>query len=740
MAGFFSDPVVETVDDLTRILALPARPPVDCERDPITKLYPPKTQALITLMTEKYGRGPRLSCACRERVVVKMTDGKIAISRVLPENAPSSVVAPPIVTTVEAFVADNRTCAAEEEAARRVAEMQPGSEITLSSADGDSHVCIKELNAQQAWFLYEFAQVGGALGHAQVGSGKSLSLLLAPLVFPDCKLAVLLIEPNQRQHYASQYLRLREHFRVTSIVFDDRPGYTIGGTPPLHLIAYSTVGHHHHPEVLDNKNPDMILADEAHRLAGKNNSTTRGRVRRYIAKKIRERELDILAGKPVLGRAVRFVPMSGTLEDKSIEDTQPLAAHALGTGSPLPLDAAESLAWSAVFDPSKRPDRTSSTARALRKAFGSAAFDEMSIISYIVGGPEEEIRRGFQKRRAETLGVITARAPDVGAALYFEEREAPPIPETVKAALKMVREDSLRPDGDLIVEQSMIRQVIKEVASGFHYYWAFTKTPCHCVAGGEPKSCDGCKLIREWFDRRKIYGKELRDRLLRAESHLDSPKLCMNAAIRAMEDTSHPAGTDAYCCTCRERWPCGKKTHLPAWVSRNWAQWGEIRNKVPHEKRVRWLDEYLARDAADYAIENRSVIWYLSDALGRKVAQLAQLPCHGGGKNEEALIRAETGKRSVILTLHAWGKGLDGLQHKFSDQLLMEIPSSNKRFEQMLGRLHREGQKADVVTTKAYLHVPELKDSFRRAIAHAEFNQDMSNGIPKLLLMDVAKI
>jgi superfamily II DNA or RNA helicase len=126
------------------------------------------------------------------------------------------------------------------------------------------------------------------------------------------------------------------------------------------------------------------------------------------------------------------------------------------------------------------------------------------------------------------------------------------------------------------------------------------------------------------------------------------------------------------------------------------------------------------------------MVFALKQIITQKVAQLAKLPCHGGGPDSEAVIRAETGKRSIIASLKSHGKGLDGLQLKFFKQLFPEIPSSNRVMEQVLGRLVRRGQKSDEVLSWYYDHVLEFRESMRRVKARAEFNQSMQN--PALIL------
>lgn len=750
------------VDDLDRILSLPRRPPLDLSFDPVTKRHKPDVQALIEVMTARLGRGRRISCGCRPRVIQARDGGTLVITRVLPEEVIEKFgPEAPVVTTVKAFVADNQANDDEIAIAERVSRLKAGERLDVEACDGgEGHFCFDTLNAFQAWALYEIPKEGGGIGFSAVGSGKSGFFLLFPIALGDeCETAALLIEPNQRVHYRSQYVRIREHFRVPSLIPEDGGRtYMVPGAPPLHLVAYSKLGNPKHPEGLDILNPNVVLPDEAHRLTGKSQSTTRKRVKRLIAKRIKEREEMMARGLPVRRRAVYFVPMSGTLEDKSIEDTQPVSAFALGTNSPLPLDEAEAAAWSLCIDPIKSGNDTKSkTAKRLQRAFTGKVFQAVEIEDLLDDeGPTNEIRKGFCARRMETPGVITASATDVTTSISFKRRDAPAMPEIVKEALRMVREEGLRPDGEPIVGDedesmaAMIKAVARQVASGHFNFWAYPKIPCTC-AGREPR-CEGCKKIDWWFEFRKRYFAESRKILLESLPHLDSPKLCKNAAIRAQEDTSHPTGVDIYCVKCREPWPCYKleSDHLPAWRANTFKEWHEIEDKVPHEKRVRWIGDktpeaedpathpgyFLARDTTKWALENTGVIWVQTIAYGEKIAQLAKIPYYGGGPNNETMIRAENGKRSIILALKAWGKGLDSLQLKFYRQLFPEFFSGNRVGEQVLGRLARRGQKKDTVLSEYYAHVQEIRDAIRTVRRLAEFNQAMSGNKALILAAD----
>lgn len=704
--------------DLERILSLPRRPVVICERDPVTGLYPPATQALMEIVTASFTRGARVSCACRPRRITRLSDGAVVISRVLPSQIAQE---PPRVVQLRDFLSDNRTNAIESATAVQVASLKVGESIDLPAADGEDSVgykCIVSLNPAQSWFLHEAPQSGGIAGLLGVGSGKTYAFLLAPLVFPDGGKAALCIEPKQRQHYRKHYLRLREHFRVSTIVFDNDEYFTVPGTVPVHLVSYSVLSLTKNSDLLDRLDPDILMLDECHRACG--DSAINRRIKRFCTEKIHRRERDLAEGRPVRARAIRLLAASGTFENKRVQDTQMLCAYSLGTGSPLPLDPDEAVLWSAVMDPSRRNDRESDTARALYSAFGGGLPTAMDAFAdQLVTKPEKAVREGFCRRRMETVGVISASASSVNAAIYFSERKLK-IPRAVQDALRIVRDEHRRPDGDELVDRMQQVTCARVVGSGFFNYWAFPKHPCSCPPD-RVRRCERCLLIDRWFARRKAYKKELRAQLLLGELNLDTEKLCEEAAARFWQEPPY-------------------KGKLPKWACETWPAWKEVEDAVEHVERVEWIDDYVARDAAEWAQNNRGIVWFRSTPLGRKISELSGLPYFNGGPGCEQRLSAEKGDRSVILSIKALGSSTDGLQHKFSEQLIVEPPASNggnEGMEQLLGRLHRDGQAADIVKTYGNFHILEFKDALRQVIVEAEFNYEMTKTKQRILLSDL---
>lgn len=729
-------------DDLERITQLARRAVVDCERDQKTRAWSPEARALVDVVTQRFTRGPRLSCACADRRVVLIGRGVVRIFR---EGHPDEVPPLPLDLSVDDFCADN---AHDTEAVRAVRDLRPGlvstSEVRLP---GLGHSCITKFNPVQAWALRELREVRGILGSISIGGGKTLIGIMAPLAVP-CRLAVLLAKPDQRLHYRLAYLRLREHFHVPSIVFDkvempndDRPlRGIVPGAPVLRFVPYSLLSRPESTDYLIRLKPDMIIADEAHCLSAAPSAKRQGSARTG-------RFLDFIKSRD----DVIFCAWSGSLINKSLLDVTHLAAYALGLGSPYPIVSDEAVAWSGVLDPSREPDRDSDTAEALRATFGGRrhVYNAPSLESFA------DVRSNLQRRVIETPGVISTRSSSVGCSINIYERKVSNIPQSVLDALDKVR-DWKRPDDEELVEETDRARCSREVGAGFFYRFEYPR--------GEP-----LELRERWFAARKFWNKETREKLFAPVVHMDSPLLCWNAAARYYRGRDGASGTCTKCesagtvlhticrgsgtlsggdCTCDAgKIACSKcggdgdigiyRGPLPTWNAASWPEWSAICDLVEPASKPVWIDDYLAQDAARWAKEHLGIVWCATTAFGRRVAEILGVPYHSGGPNAEAAILAEKGNRSIIASIRAHGEGRDGLQHKFREQLVAEIPASGKTWEQLLGRLAREGQRADEIDTWIFLHIEENKDALRKAISYAEFDQEMSANQQLLLAADV---
>lgn len=545
--------------------------------------------------------------------------------------------------------------------------------------------CITELLPTQAWALHEIGITGGLLGPIGVGHGKTILDLLAPLAVRGCKLAVLLVPPGLVKQLIHDYELVGQHFRMPSLVVHGKDwSNIIPGSPVLHVYPYSRLSRPESTVFLESLKPDLIIADEAHKLRHGETATT-SRVIRYFQ------------AHP----ETRFCAWSGSITDASIKDYWHLSLLALRRGSPLPTSRPVVEDWARAVD-------------AVEWAAPMGALEQLCDDS-----GEDDVRSAFHRRLVQTKGVVATTSASISTELEILERVPTDVPFAIMSALDSVRETWCRPDGEEFVEQLEVAACLRQIACGFYYRWKFPN--------GEPE-----ELIDRWRATRKEWHRELRDTLkkLRASAdptaaeHLDSPKLLKNAAQRYHGDRAPEKG-------------------LPAWQSEWWPRWRDVEQLVKPETETVRLDPYLVEDAAAWAHEQRGIVWYDSRAFGVWLAEVARLPMIAGGPTCETgrcgicpdcRLKTERGDRSIILSIKAHGTGRNGLQFLYDDQLIAQPPSSSMAWEQLLGRLHRIGQKADIVRARFYRHTEELESYVDAAVRKATYVQGTIGSAQKLRL------
>lgn len=529
--------------------------------------------------------------------------------------------------------------------------------------------CITRLRLAQAWALYEISVKNGLVGAIGVGHGKTLIDLLAALAFSNCQTAVLLVPPNLVGQLASDYELIANHWKLPSIMgHGSRPwAHIVEGAPVLHVFPYSQLSNKKATIFLETLNPDVMLADEVHLL-------------RHADAVRTSRVLRFFAGHA----ACRFAGWSGSITDSSIQDYAHLSALALREDSPLPLDPNIVEDWARAIDPSENP----APAGAL----------------LAICAPGEHIHRGFHRRLVETMGVVATSEPSVNCALVITERKAPPVPPAVKDALAALRSDNVRPDGEELLDALSISACALELACGFFYRWRFP-----LVHGKAQRR----EVIEEWLAARKAWRQEIRWELKRPKPYLDSPDLLAIAASRYYGDRPNPKNE-------------------PTWGSTTWPRWRAAKGTVHYESETVRLDPFLAQDAAEWALTHRGVVWYQKKAFGAWVSELSGCRLHGGGTDAGAKLvggdsesgksyRGEDGSQSVICSIKAHGTGRDKLQFIFHDQLVANPSSSATNWEQLLGRLHRTGQRAPEVKAEFYCHTLEMRSQMETALRRADY-------------------
>ncbi len=602
-------PAVSMSDDLRRVLNLPRRA---LELDGTER-----SQAIIDMITERYGRGPDYKCRC--------------------------------------------------------AEIDPD----RHRDDG----CFTTPRLVQALALREIGICGGLFAPIGVGHGKTFLDLLAPLAFQQVGIhrSALLIPASLIGQLANDYEYIGQHFKMPQIIFHginynntlqkmDPKVPLERGAPEVHVVKYSILSRPESTDWLEKHlKPQAFIADECHRLRDVKRAGA-GRVDRYM-----EDHPD-----------TKFAGWSGSMTSKSLEDYDHIAGWALRGGSPLPREKDVTKDWCRALNPGDDPA------------------DPGPLLQFC--NSDETLMNGFRRRICETIGVVTTSAPSVDCELRITERPAPPLPDSVNDALRMVRgqkpgqDGPQRPDGEELVDSLAINRVAVQVACGFYYKWIYPK--CEF-----PRDND---LVTVWLEMRALFRREVRAKLKNPEEHLDSPRLILNAAERFHGLRPKTKG-------------------LPEWNSKYLLNWLRVKNTVYYEKQTVRIDKFLAQDTANWAHEQPGVVWYDQGAFGEWVAELSGFPIFGGGKAAKLAllgdakkgIVGEDGSRSVILSIDALGTGTNGLQRKFARAHLANPMASPDGWEQTLGRLHRIGQKAAGVDNFFYRHTPELKKLVDNALRAA---------------------
>lgn len=579
----------------------------------------------------------------------------------------------------------------------------PAGQCRCAQINPDRHAaegCITRLRLLQAIALRELGIVGGLLGPIGVGHGKTLIDLLAPFAFsthaeahgmphgPNI-LCVLLVPPGLVKQLADDYDYVGQHFHMPTMVVQGAPHLDRAGdpgAPKLQVMPYSRICRGEATSWLNQVQPHAIIADECHKLRDLKTATT-ARVRRFMDEH----------------PWCRFAGWSGSMTARSIRDYAHLSDWALRNGSPLPRDMEAADDWARTIDPSDRPADPGPLLEGL--------------IATGCCGPGDTLYKGFHKRLTETIGVVSSTAPAVDCELELKEREAPRVPPHVQDLIDQAL-DFVRPDGEEFATALQAVECACQLACGFHYRWIFPHNEF-------PRDND---LVYDWLEKRKRYHKELRYKLKDPTEHLDSPQLCEYAAQRALGLRPKHKG-------------------LPEWASKEYLAWYEVKPKVKPESDPVRVDDYLVRNALDWAINHHGVIWYQHAAVGEWLHEMAahngyDIPIFGGGKDAKLAllgdsqrgIKGENGSRSVICSIKAHGTGTNGLQFNFWEQLFLSNPGASDAWEQTLGRLHRAGQRAPKVTAAFYMHTREMRKHVLSALRSAMYVEGTMGAVQKLRL------
>lgn len=515
----------------------------------------------------------------------------------------------------------------------------------------------------QALALYEIGKYGGLFGPIRVGGGKTLLSLLAPFVL-GAKRPVLLLPAALKEKTESERLRLAKHWRVAR---------------NLRLISYEELGRESKALELSFYRPDLIIADEAHRLKNRKAGVTR-RVVRYM----RENPVTKKAWEPEA--APKFVAISGTmLKGGTIKAFAHILRWTHKQGAPVPMNDTDLDEWADALDEGANPFNRTRPGALLRM---------VSEEDRVQGDELRTARKAFHRRLVETPGVVSTAGDQVACSLYIRG-ETYECNDTTDDNFTTLRTKWETPDGWPLSMAAEVWRVARELALGFHGVW-------------DPRP------PQDWMNARKNWAAFVRETLSHSRT-LDTELQVANACIRGdLPDDEYRAWTDikeTFRIQPKDVWhDDGALLEAEAWI-----------RKGPG---IVWVAHSFFGDE----LERRTGVPYFREkGLDKKGNSLQSMADQiTAGRLKAGPIIASAFACSTGFNLQPWSRSL-----------LTSCLSEAGTLEQLIGRTHRDGQTADTVEVDILIGCIENAESWEKARAEARMNADTMGDTQKILMGDV---
>lgn len=515
----------------------------------------------------------------------------------------------------------------------------------------------------QAQALYEISLFGSLVAPLQVSKGKTLIALMAPVVAAGAaglgvvERPMMVLPANLIEKTEAEARMYAHHFRICR---------------KIELVSYSILSRKNGRDILAERRPDMIIADEAHHLKN---------LKAGVTKKV-DWYLTANAGR------VRYVDLTGTAWTNSIKEIAHRVRWALGLQrAPLPSTPTELLEWAEKIDEEGEgldEERAGALMRFVERGDWATIHD--------VGGKElacdlrTALRRGFSRRFFETPGIVGSRGEnDVGASLQFRLLQLHP-PKVVQDALKKLEEDWETPDGFAFTEGLMRAEFGRTIALGFY----LRRDPWP---------------PRVWIDARRRYAASVRY-LVKNRAGLDTPQMACDAVkLRGMY-------REVEFETLR-----GEEIQ----IGEAFDVWDKIKPTFVYRTEPTWLSTH-ALDAIEAWLSDDApgIVWCEDVALAEETARRFNLPLYatqGRERRTGAPIGNEKGDRSIVCSVSS---NLEGRNlQMFSRGLITNLPPNAGRVEQTVARWHRRGIKFDVAECDIFMGSVWHREALERIFAQA---------------------
>lgn len=382
------------------------------------------------------------------------------------------------------------------------------------------------------------------------------------------------------------------------------------------------------------------------------------------------------------------VALSGTITKRSIHDYAHILDWALPPDSrPIPNGYGERETWAACLDEKTRPDAIRAAPGALywlatthdqRRAFQRGGEDAI--------GAAREV---YRDRLISTPGVIAGWSSSCDASLVIDDIQ-PPHDTEIEKAFATLRNDWETPDGWPLSDAPSIWRHAREMALGLYYRW-------------DPRP------PTEWLLLRKEWSQTCREVLHNNKRHLDSEL----AVVQAVDAGHYPQAVDALRAW-REIKPTFQPNSVPVWMSYSAIDF--VESWARRNTALIWVEHTFVMDE----LERRGFPAYRNKGFARDGSQIRD---------------ADPARGSVVASIGSCREG-QNLQ-KWGANLIVTAPPNGERWEQMLGRTHRQGQTADTISATIVGGCYENYAGFWQAVKDATYTQKTLGAPQKLCYSDI---
>lgn len=527
---------------------------------------------------------------------------------------------------------------------------------------------------------------GGAFLPIGVGWGKTLiSLMIANRAWErgESKRSLLIVPSQVYSQLVKTDIPQARRWVGLNVPFKYMGGQTAktrrrlaeSGISGCYVMPYSLLSTKDAEETLNAIAPDLIILDEAHNVKNPKAARTQ-RLRRYMS-----------AQQPAL------VALSGTITSKSIRDYHHLISVALKRTCPLPLSDSLATNWSYVLDPEKigmgqgesgKHGKTGPLMPLVNWARQNFPTEEIP-----VGVPG--FRKAYKLRLTHTPGVVSTGDAEIGTSLTLRNEPVPYQDHEdfgkLKRLMQRVEDEWITPSGDEIEHGFHKWRFLNELTAGFYYKLRWPTIEELTNKGlSEPQAKDYLKRAQKHHEARQEYASNLRRWIqYKGRPGLDTPLLIANnMSNHGARDVGKPLFA---------KYTAMKELEFDGMPERISEPVRICDYKI--QASVKWARELVKK-------KKGGLIWYHHNEVGRWLTEALEaegLPvvwcpseAQRKGSNERILDKSN-GNKIIVASMggHGTGKNLQHLEF----QRFHQFPRQASLLEQVLGRLHRNGQQAD---------------------------------------------